>query len=91
MRLKRTGIATKIILCILIVYAVTSILSLRGKIGEAREKSAQLTAQAAEITAENEDMQYALENKDDEDVIRDIAREQLGLGEPGEEVYYAGQ
>ena len=45
----------------------------------------------AEITAENEDMQYALGNKDDEDVIRDIAREQLGLGEPGEEVYYAGQ
>jgi cell division protein FtsB len=35
-------------------------------------------------------MRYAIENSDDEDVIRDIARDKLNLVEPGEEVYYAG-
>ena len=91
MRLKRTGIATKIILGILAVYAVTAILSLRSRISEAREANSLLTAQAADIAAENDQLSYALENQDDDEVIRDIAREELGLGERGEMVYYAGQ
>ena len=91
MRLKRTGIATKIILCILAVYAVTSIVSLRSKISDAQAESDILTAQAAEIAAENDELGYALENQEDDDVIRDIAREELGLGERGEKVYRAGQ
>ena len=89
MRLKRTGIATKIIICILAVWAITTIVSLRGQISRTRQENEQLSATAADITAENEELSYALENQDDEDVIKDIARDELGLGEPGEEVYYA--
>ncbi len=89
MRLKRTGITTKIIICILAVWAITTIVSLRGQISRTRQENEQLSATAADITAENEELSYALENQDDEDVIKDIARDELGLGEPGEEVYYA--
>ena len=89
MRLKRTGITTKIIICILAVWAITTIVSLRGQISRTRQENEQLSATAADITAENEELSYALENQDDEEVIKDIARDELGLGEPGEEVYYA--
>ena len=91
MRLKRTGITTKIIICILAVWAVTTIVSLRGQISRSRQENQELSVEAADLAGENEDMSYVLENSGDDDVIRDIARDELGLGEPGEEVYYAGQ
>ena len=43
------------------------------------------------MAAENDQLSYVLENQDNDDVIRDIARDELGLGERGEMVYYAGQ
>ena len=40
-----------------------------------------------ELEAENSELQYAIENADDEDVIEDIARGELGLVYPGERVF----
>ena len=89
MRLKRTGILTKIIILILIIYAVTSLVKLTARIDSAEKKNAELQQAAANITAEIDDMQHAIDNKDDESVLREIAR-MLGLIDPDEEVFYAG-
>ena len=91
MRLRRTGILTKIVIAILLVYGVASIIRLSARIDSAQENVEELEQQMADIAAENDDMQYAIDHSEDEDVIRDIARDKLGLVEPGEEVYYAGQ
>ncbi|MGM9522635.1 MAG: septum formation initiator family protein [Oscillospiraceae bacterium] len=90
MRLKRTGILTKIIIVVLLVYGVVTLMRLHSQIDTAEAAKLELEQQVADITAENEDMQYAIDNSEDEGVIRDIARDKLGLVEPGEEVYYAG-
>lgn len=90
MRLKRTGILTKVIIVILLTYAVLSLIRLRSRIDSAEAEKEALQQQVADVSAENDDMRYAIENSDDEDVIRDIARDKLNLVEPGEEVYYAG-
>ena len=91
MRLRRTGILTKIVIAVLLVYGVASIIRLSARIDSAQENVEELEQQMADIAAENDDMQYAIDHSEDEDVIRDIARDKLGLVEPGEEVYYAGQ
>lgn len=90
LKFKRAGILTKLILAVLLIYVITSLVVLRTKIQDARDAQAQLEQQALETTAVNEEMRYAIENSDDDDVIKDVARDKLGLVEPGEEVYYAG-
>ncbi len=89
MRVKRTGILTKIVLAVLLVYALAT------KIGQTdlqnqKEKELQdLKDYEAQLAAQVDDMQYAIDHSTDEDVLRDIAREQ-GFTDPDEQVYYAG-
>lgn len=90
LKFKRAGILTKLILAAIIIYAITSLTVLRGKIEDANIAKAQLTEQVADKTAENEKMQYAIENRDDDDVIREVAKDKLGLVEQDEEIYYIG-
>ncbi len=90
MHIRRTGILTKMVLAVLLVYAVVSLIALRGKITQAEQKNVELQQQVADLTAQNDDIQYDIEHSEDDDVIRDIARDKLNLVEPGEEVFYAG-
>ena len=87
MRFKRTGFSTKLIIICLLVYAVMSLVTLQGKISDAEQQVAELEQQVADITADNDAMQYALDNKDDDEVIEDIARSE-GYVYQDEEVYY---
>ncbi len=87
MRLKRTGILTKIVIAVLFLYALVTLVRLNDSKARAEEDLAELRRQEALIAAENDDMDYAINHSDDEDVIRDIARDQ-GLLEEGGEVYY---
>ena len=91
MRLKRTGILTKIVIVVLMMYAVVSLIRISDRRADAQAELEDLRRQEAAIAAENDDMQYALDNKDDPDVIRDIARDELGMIDPGEEIYSSGK
>ncbi len=74
MRLKRTGIFTKLIIVVLLIYAVTTLIVLRGKIETAQAKKDELIKERADKTAAIDDMQYALDHKDDDEVLEDLAR-----------------
>ena len=91
MRLKRTGILTKIVIAVLVVYAVVSLIRISDRRAEAQSELDDLRRQQAAIAAENDDMLYAINNKDDPDVIRDIAMDELGMIDPGEEIYSSGK
>ena len=88
MKFKRAGIFTKIIIVALLVYAVVSIISLRGRIDEAEASRASLEQQVEDQMAENESMKYDIKNSGDKSVVEDIAREKLGLVRPDEKVFY---
>ena len=90
MRLRRTGTLTKIIIAILLVYAVVSLVRISAQRDARLAELADLRRQQADIAATIDDIQYKVEHSDDDDVIRDIAREELGLVEPDEQIYYAG-
>ena len=88
MKLRRSGVLTKIIVFALIIYAVVSLISLRGRIEEARKELTETRRLVAEKEFSNAELKYEIENHDDPDVIADIARSALGLVLPGEIVFY---
>ncbi len=90
MRVKRSSILTKIVIVVLLVYAVVSLIRINDRKAQAQEDLADLKRQEAGIAADNDDMQYALEHRDDPEVLEDIAREH-GYTYDGEEIYVAGQ
>lgn len=89
MRFKRTGILTKLIIIALLIYAVTSLVMLRTKIEDAENLRRELEGKVADITASNDEMQFALDHRDDDEVLAEIARRE-GYVYQDEEVYYAG-
>ena len=87
MKLKRSGILTKVIVIILVAYAAITLLRLHDRIDEGIAKQKELEAQADELELENADMQYAIDHSNDDSVKEQIARDELGFVKQGETVY----
>ena len=58
------------------------------RLGEAKVQEASLTRQMQQQEQENEALRSDLAKKDDEEFIKDLARDQLGLAEAGERIFY---
>lgn len=89
LKFKKAGIFTKIIIAFLVVYAVISLASLRTRIAAARDEQQTLREQIAQQEAENAELEYAVKNSGNQDVIEDVARDELNMIYPDEKVYYA--
>ena len=87
MKLKRSGIFTKIALIVLLICAITVLTGIYAKIEAAQRNEDVLRAQAEAMTAQNEEKAYAIENSDSNEVIADVARERLGLVTEEEQVF----
>ena len=93
---RRSRIITKIIVFALIVYAGITLISLRGRIDDAREDLFDTRRRVAEEEVSNARREYqnkVLEDRNDPDynnVVAEIAREYLGLVNPGEIVFHDG-
>lgn len=87
MKLKKAGLITKIVMIILVVYAAVRLISLHAQIEEAKDIQSQLDQQVESMETVNAEMEYSLENSEDDDVIADIARDKLGMTYPDEEIY----
>lgn len=57
------------------------------KIKAAMNNQKEIESRVEELEAENSQLDYAINNSDDEKVIEDIARSDLGLVFPGEKVF----
>ena len=88
MKIKRAGIITKLVILILIVYAVITLITLRERIGEASAQESELEAERDDLRRSNENYRYEIDHSGDEDTIAEIARDKLGLVLPGERVFY---
>lgn len=88
MKTGRASLITKIVILILFVVVTIQLLNVRGKLQTAEadynDVLAKVTAQEAENAALSEDIEHA----DDPDTVLDIAKEKLGLVEPGEVIFY---
>ncbi len=88
MKLKKAGILTKLLIAVMVVYAVCSIVSVRTDIAEAEESLTALNQQIEDAQQENARLEYEIEHSEDPETIEQIAREKLGLVKPGEKIFY---
>ena len=87
MRFSKSGILSKIIILVLVVFAFSRLISTQRSITNARENLEDLRQRVIEQELINAELTYAIENYNDPDVIAGIARTQLGLVFPGEIVF----
>lgn len=85
---KLGGILPKLILIAVAVYALVSLIALKDRIQEAQQANAELEAQKQALAMANAELEDDLSRKDDPDKIAELARENFGLVEAGEVVFY---
>lgn len=86
MQMKKAGFLTKIVVLALLIAASVALLRMRGQITQAQGERAELAARVADQTQVNADLKDAVDNSGDAGRQADIARDKLGLVEPGEKV-----
>lgn len=84
---KQAGLFTKIVVLVLLVYLATTLLDLRSQIASVQTERDTLKTQVTVQSQRNAELSDAVENKNDPERITDVAREKLGLVEPGEKVF----
>ena len=75
MRLRRTGILTKVVIVVLLVYLATSLLDLRGQIQNTKEQQQTVSQQVEDQRLANQELQEAIDNSDDPETLERVARE----------------
>lgn len=89
MKIKRSSMLTKIVLAVLLIYALVTLVTIADRTKDAEARLEEEKRVEAALAAENDGMMYDLEHKDDPDVIEGIARDKLGMTNPDEETFYA--
>ncbi|MBO4675981.1 MAG: septum formation initiator family protein [Oscillospiraceae bacterium] len=88
MKLKRSGILTKLLIIGLLVYLLVAYARTQIRIGEAEEQQRALQADVRSMSVSNAALEYEIEHCQDPETIEKVAREKLGLVLPGEIVFY---
>lgn len=85
---KRASILTKtVILAILIVVSI-SLLDLRARLSSAERARDALQSQVDQQTQYNAELQDDIDNRDNPDVVLEVAKERLGLVNKDEVIFY---
>lgn len=85
---KRRHILPTLLAVAALVFLTWQLVTLGGRISEARDRADALNEQVQSLTMANETLSDEIARAEDEDLIKDIARAELGLVEPGEKVFY---
>ncbi len=88
MKSRKTGILTKLIVMIIMIYTVVTLVGLNSKIAAAEAQKARLEQEVSNIEARNAELEHSIKNSNDPETIQKIAREKLGLVKPGEIIFY---
>ena len=84
MRVKRAGIATKLLVLVLLAVLAAGLLSPQAKLTEARSARDELARQVEEQREANAALADDIAHSGDPEYLADIARSRLGLLEPDE-------
>lgn len=87
-RLKKTSVLVKLIVAILLVFAMVTLVHLQRQISEKQREHEALEAEIAELRQENAATLEDIEALDTEEGIKAVAREKLGLVSEGEVTFY---
>ena len=88
MKFKRSLLMMRLVIVLLAAAAAVTLLSLQTQLKENQLRVTELQQQITEAEARNQQLLDDIEAADTEEGIKDIARNQLGLVEDGEIVFY---
>ncbi len=88
MKIRKAGIITRLVILILIVYAVVTLIGLSSRLEEARARTDDMAFQVEERARDNETLTYEIAHSGDPETYENVARSKLGLVRPGEQVFY---
>lgn len=71
-----------------LVLLTWQLVELGGRLSDAKAQASALNEQVQSLTMANETLSDEIARAQDEELIKDIARAELGLVEPGEKVFY---
>ena len=77
-----------VVIAALVVFLGVELVQVGQRLNEATAQQAALERQLQQQTQENQALESDLAKKDDEEFIKDLARDQLGLAEAGERIFY---
>jgi len=77
-----------LVLAVLLAAVCVELVKLYGKISTAQAQEQQIAAQVQEQQQANDKLQSDLDRADDPSFIQDLARNQLGLAQDGERIFY---
>lgn len=84
MKLKRAGVATKILVLVLLAAVAAALLSTQARLNAAQADREELSRQVQAQREVNAALEEGIARSADLDYLADIARGRLGLMEPGE-------
>ena len=87
MKLKRAGLATKLLVLVLLAAVSIALLSIQAKLSAAQADREALSRQVQAQQEANAALQDGIDHGSDPNYLADIARSRLGLVEPGEIVF----
>lgn len=87
MKVKKASLLTKLVVLALLIGAATGLLAMRSQLQTAQDDLADAQKQVEEQKQVNADLADAVENSSDPERQADLARDKLGLVEPGEYVF----
>ena len=87
MKVKRAGMATKLLVLVLLAALAVALLSTQAKLSAAQSERDELVRQAEAQREANAALADDIAHSDDPDYLADIARSKLGLLAPDEIVF----
>lgn len=85
---RRTNPILLLVILALVVFLGVELIRVGKRLNEAAQQQAALERQLQQQTQENQALESDLAKKDDEEFIKDLACDQLGLAEAGERIFY---
>ena len=85
---RRSNTMLLLVIAALVVFLGIELGQVGNRLSEAKQQEAALTRQLQQQTQENQALESDLAKKDDQEFIKDLARDQLGLAEEGERIFY---
>ena len=88
MKFKQSGFLSKVVVLILLVFVAITLLNVRGEVRDAQQQLEVYQAAVDEQQQVNAALEENIANSSDPDTVLDVAKDKMGLLEPGEVIFY---
>ena len=89
MKFKQSGFLSKVVVLVLLVFVAITLLNVRGEVKDAQQQLEVYQAAVDEQQQVNAALEENIANSSDPDTVLDVAKDKMGLLEPGEDIFDA--